>query len=98
MTKYLLVFAVLLVGIVFSFLHHTPDDPVRFATGTIVALEDLDDRGNRLITVEFADGSQVAIETTVPFFYKAGYTAYVAVHERYLFSDVLRIVSESETR
>jgi hypothetical protein len=97
MNKKLVIFAGIWAVIAIYFLAHVPDEPTRVMDAKVVALEDLDDRGNRLITVEFPDGSQLAIETTVPFFYKVGYTAHIAVHERYLFPDVYRIMSGSGT-
>lgn len=95
MKKRVILFTILWAAIVLFFLYHTPEHPARIETTKVVALEDLDDRGKRLITVEFETGYTVAIETYVPFFYKVGDTAFVATHERYVFPDVLRIVSSN---
>jgi len=79
------------------FLWHTPEDSTRTLTGEVTALEDVpESRGLRRITVRFDNGSEHIIETLAPFFFKVGYKARVAVHERYLFPDVYRIISDSE--
>jgi len=79
------------------FLWHTPEDSARILTVEVIALEDVpESRGLRRITVRFEDGRERIIETLVPFFFKVGYKARVAVHERYLFPDVYRIISDSE--
>lgn len=87
-----------LVWAVFAayFVLHVPEKPSHITITKVVALEDLDDRGKRLVTVEFEDGSRQAIETYAPFFYKVGDKAYVAVHTRYLLPDVHKLVSSSE--
>lgn len=97
MKKFTVLFVLVWAMIAVFFVTHVPDQPAYIATTTVTALEDIDDRGKRLITVEFEDGSQQAIETYVPFFYKVGDKAFVAIHTRYLLPDVFRLVSSSET-
>ena len=91
-----LIFGLIWLLIVVWFLWHTPAEPSSIVSAEVVALEDVaNGNGLRRITVRFEDGTERTIKTLVPFFYKPGYKARVAVHERYVFADVYRFVSSS---
>ena len=90
-----LVAALLIVLLAAWFTLRLPEVPSRVVPAEVISLEDGED-GWRIITVKFKDGGVERIETLAPFFFKPGYTAYVAVYERFLLPDHHDIVSAPE--
>lgn len=85
---------VTVIGLLLLLAYQTPSKPDRTIKVSIVSLEDIEDgNGLRHITVRMPDGDEVLIETLVPFFYKEGYEAKLAVYERFLFPDIHDLVA-----
>ena len=87
-----LVAALLIVVLAAWFTLRLPEVPTRVVTAEVVALED-GENGWRTITVKFGDGRIEHIETLAPFFFQPGYTAHVAIYERFLLPDHYDIVN-----
>lgn len=91
---------VLIVGLaLLAFDYQRPGLPSEVITAEVVAVEDAPEgKGWRLVTVDLPDGSRLTVKTLAPFFYKAGYPAYVGVFKHRIFPDELDLVSSpSET-
>lgn len=67
---------------IFWLMPNKSTEPAMYIEAEILALEDVaGTAGLRRIQVKFPDGKIVWIETLVPFFYRVGYTAKLAVYE-----------------
>jgi len=95
--KVAVAFGLTLLAVVVWLLGKTPAEPSYILQAEVLALYDVEgSHGLRGIIVKFPDGSERTIETLVPFFYKPGYSANVAVYERILFADLYQIVADAD--
>lgn len=89
-----LTFTILIIVVLVWLDFRVPPIPSRTIEASVVSVSDAPEGdGWRRIVVVLPDGSERTIETLAPFFYRSGYTAFVAVYERTLFPDIYDFVS-----
>ena len=94
-----MIFAAVIVALLMLFDYRVPSGASQIVEVTIISVADAPQgNGWRRIVVKMPDGSERAIETLVPFYYKPGYGAHVGIYPRIFFADIYDFVSSPSKR